>query len=284
MRKLLIIISAITSVVCRAEYTADSALAFADAQYSRGNFSLALKEYQRISFRGDFNDPYLNFKLGNCYLKLGSWESARNCYDQVIRQSGNDSLLVQSKISKISSLIQEESYRHALIDLFSIPDSVYRSHEGEINLLFAISYFGLEDFNTSRNYFTKLVADDPAACARIDSLFRIKKMLHRPNPRTAYALSLIIPGLGQIYAGGYGEGLNSFFLNEALIILGVYVAYEYTVIDAILSVIPWYQRYYMGGLDNASEIAARQRQKRRSKIYRETLDIVRESQSKKGKA
>jgi tetratricopeptide (TPR) repeat protein len=279
----LIIISAIiSSFGLKAEYTADSAMTFADLQYSKGNFSLALKEYQRVSFQDDFNDPYLNFKLGNCYLKLGNWDAARNCYDQVIRQTGQDSLLVQAKISKISSLIQEGSYQHALIDLFSIPDSVFQGHEAEVNLLFAITYFGLEKFDTSRNYFLKLVPGDPEACSRIDSLFSLKKQLHRPNPKTAYALSLIIPGLGQMYAGGYAEGLNSFFLNEALILLGVYVAYEYNIIDAIFAVIPWYQRYYMGGLDNAKEVAVKQRQKRRSRVYRETLDIIRESESTAG--
>lgn len=278
MRKLLIIISIITNTfILKAGYTIDSALYFANSQYNIGNYELALKEYQRASFHGGFTDPYILFKVGNCYLNIGDWESARNYYDQVIRTADNHSILVDAEIKKISSLIQEESYKNALIGLYGVPDSVYQTHSAEIDFLFAITHFGLEDFEASKKYFQKMVPDDTVACARIDSLFNQKKMLYRPNPKVAYALSLIIPGTGQMYSGGVKEGLNSFILNEGLLLLSLFIAYEYSILDAILIVLPWYQRYYMGGLENATEIAEDKRQKRRSSLYKQTLHIIQDS-------
>lgn len=281
MRKLLITILIITSSLdLFAAYTADSALVFAEVQYKKGNYRLALKEYQRVSFHADFSDPYLQYRLGNCCLYLGDWGNARNYYDQVIRMAKEDSLYSQAKIQKISSLIREEDYKRALIDLYGIPDSLYQLYPAEINLLFAITHFGLEEFETSKNYFKKMVPGDPESSARIDSLFSKKRLLYRPNPKTAYILSLILPGLGQFYAGGYKEGLNSFLLNEALVVLAVYVTYQYTLIDAILAVLPWYQRYYMGGIENAKEIAILKRKERRSRVYRETLQVIRDSEAR----
>lgn len=278
MRKLLITISIIISTLSlQAGYTIDSALALADNQYSRGNFHLALREYQRVSFHTDFSDPELLYKLGNCYLSEGDWANARNYYDQVIRTANSDSLRVAAEISKISSLIQEKSYKQALIDLYGIPDTVYQNNSFEINMLFAITHFGLEEFEDSNEFFKKMVPDDSLACARIDSLFGERKLLYRPNPKWAYIFSLILPGLGQVYAGGITEGINSFLLNESLVLISLFVAYEYSIIDAVLSVLPWYNRYYMGGLENAREIAIKRRNMHRSQLYRETLIIIKES-------
>ncbi|MBN1949801.1 MAG: tetratricopeptide repeat protein [Bacteroidales bacterium] len=281
MRRLLIItFISINSGLLSGQYTADSALSFADQQYLRGNYSLALKEYQRVSFHDNFSDAYLLFKIGDCYLNQGDWTHARYYYDQVIRITHDDSLLVNAEIRNISTRIQEEAYKRALINLYSVHDTVYRQYNDEINLLFGITHFGLTEFDTSRYYFKKIVETDSLACAKIDSLFSLKKMLYKPNPNLAYALSLVIPGLGQLYAGDVPDALNSFILSGSLVGLSVFVAYQYTLLDAILSILPWYQRYYMGGLENTNEIAEKKRQERRSSIYRATLDIIRESKNK----
>jgi tetratricopeptide (TPR) repeat protein len=280
VRKLLITISIIiNSLFLRAGYSVDSILVFADSQYNRGNYDLALKEYQRVGFHVGFTDPYLLYKLGNCYLSRGDWVSARNYYDQVIRTATHDSLLVYAEFKKISSLIREKSYKKALINLFGIPDSTYQTSSAEIDLLFAITYFGMEDFSTSKQYFQKMVPKDSVARAKIDSLFNEKKLIMRPSPNLAYALSMIIPGTGQIYSGRIADGINSFLLNEALVVLSIFVAYEYTILDAIISVLPWYYRYYTGGLENAREGAIEERQRRRSRLYKQTLDIIRESRN-----
>lgn len=281
MRKLLIIILIISrTLFLHAGNTVDSVLAFADAQYLKGNYRLALKEYQRISFHTDYSDPYFQLRLANCYSRIGEWEIARNYYDQVFNLAAGDSLLVEAKIRKISGLIRENEYNLALIDLFGLPDTTYRKYHREFNLLFGICYFGLEDFDEAKRYFKVVVAESIQAQEEIEKIFSDKKLLKRPKPGFAYALSVVLPGLGQIYSGDIKDGLNSFFLTESLIILAVFVAYEYTLIDAIVSVLPWYQRYYLGGLNHAKEAAILQRKRNRSEVYRRTLDVIMEYQKK----
>ncbi len=252
----------------------DSLLAFADNQYLAGNYESSVKEYLRIGFSQNFSDPFIQLRLANSYYRKGDWSVARYYYDQVYRLTDQDSLIVQSKINKISTLISEQKYNQALIDLFNINDTTYQKHAVEVDLLFAICYFGLDDFDKSKAYFKHTVSDNAAAQDKIDSIFQIKKLFYRPKPIYPYVLSMLMPGLGQMSVGEVSEGLNSFFLTESLFILGFVVAYEYSIVDAFFSVLPWYQRYYFGGLNNTWELALKQRQKRRSDAYKNVLDII----------
>jgi tetratricopeptide (TPR) repeat protein len=252
----------------------DSLLAFADKQYAEGNYNIALKEYLRIGFVQNFSEPSIQLRIANTYYRTGNWPVARYYYDLAFRMAGDDSTRSQSKFSKISSLISEKKYKQALIDLYNINDSIYQKHYVEIDLLFGICFFGLEDFSKSCDYFKHAVNGNEIARAKIDSIFKTKRMFYRPKPAIAYTLSIILPGLGQMYVGDVPQGLNSFFLTESLFLAGLFIAYEYSIIDAIISILPWYQRYFMGGLDNTLELAISKRGKRRATAYKEILDII----------
>lgn len=279
LKKLLITILIISnSVKVFSEYTADSLLIFASKQYKAGNYDLAIKELLRVSFLMDSVAPEIQMQLADCYSLKGDWSNARLYYDQVYRSSTDANLQTKARFRKISSLISESNYKQALIDLYSINDSLRKKNAVEVNLLFAICHFGLEEFEKSENYFKLAVGDNEQAQFKIDSVFNQKKLFRKPNPALAYTLSLIIPGLGQVYAGDVGEGLNSFFLTEAFLVLGLVVSFEYSLIDAVVTILPWYQRYYLGGLDNSREIATNKRQMRRSEAYKKILGIVKETQ------
>ena len=278
LKRLLITISIIfSSVELFSESIPDSLFLFAEKQYSTGNYDLAIKEFLRISYFQNQSDPLIQMKLADCYYQKGNWNTARQYYDQVYRLSAQENILTHAKLKKISSLILETNYNQALIDLFAIHDTLYQKHYVEIDILFAICYFGLEDFKKSEDYFILAVGDNLLAQHKIDSIFGVKKMFRKPNPGFAYALSMIIPGLGQIYSGNVPEGLNSFLLTEAFLVLGLVVTYEYSLIDAIVAVLPWYQRYYMGGLNNTWKVATNKRQSRRSIAYKQILDIIRKN-------
>ena len=146
--------------------------------------------------------------------------------------------------------------------------------------MLGICYFGLEDYAKSKTNFKHAVSNNLLAQAKIDSIFRNKKSFYRPKPVFPYVLSIILPGLGQLSMGDVSEGLNSFILTESLFLLGAVVTFEYSFLDAIFSVLPWYQRYYFGGLNNTWELAEKQRQKRRSEAYKKVLDIIRSNQEK----
>ena len=278
LKKLLITISIIfNSGILLAAYTSDSLLLFVESEFMAGNYDIAIKELLRISYFKEEPDADLLMRLADCYYQKGDWPTARLYYDQVYRIADKESILTKAKLKKISSLVLETNYKQALIDLYNIPDTLYQKHYVEIDLLFAICHFGLEEFDQSKKYFKHAVGNNTLAQEKIDSIFNSKKMFRRPHPGFAYTLSIILPGLGQIYCGDVSEGLNSFFLTEAFLVLGLVVSYEYSIIDAVVSILPWYQRYYMGGLTNTWEVAVNRRQSRRSEAYKQILNIIQDA-------
>jgi hypothetical protein len=109
--------------------------------------------------------------------------------------------------------------------------------------------------------------------AELAELFS-KKNLLSPSPKRARIMSMILPGLGQTYSGDLKSGLNSLLLTSGLIALGINISIRYRLVDAVFSILPWYQRYYTGGYGKAEEIAIRKRQKKRNEVYTKVLKLI----------
>ena len=87
-------------------------------------------------------------------------------------------------------------------------------------------------------------------------------------------MSMIVPGLGQLYVGDVKNGLKSFVLSVGLFSLGLRSALINNPLDAAISTLPWFQRYYQGGFKKAELIAIARIQEKRYKIYNQLLDEV----------
>ncbi len=281
MLKTYLIISLIIFSNCAlySQIETDSTITFADRQLITGNYSLAAKEYQRTIFFSEKVQPDILLKLAESFYNQGNWQQARDYYNQVIHIAENNNQIIEAKFNVISSYISENNYNKALIELFNIHDSTYIVYKYEVDILFGICYFGLQDFKESKSYFLKTIENDTIAKAKIDSIFSEKKLLYRPSPKIASILSIILPGLGQVYSGNFYEAANSFFLTESILVLAMIVTYQYTFIDAVFTVIPWYQRYYLGGVENAEKIAKQKQDENRNKAYKAILDIIANSQN-----
>jgi hypothetical protein len=108
---------------------------------------------------------------------------------------------------------------------------------------------------------------------KIDSLFIVLESIKGPKPKKARILSTILPGLGQLYAGDIKNGINSFILTGGLIVLGINTAINLTLLDALMTVAPWFQRYYMGGYNRAENIAAEKFKEKQNRVFLSILSV-----------
>ena len=257
--------------------TLDSLLRYADYHYQRGNYSLAAKEYQRIIFfgRNVYNYHIFN-RLADIYYKNRNYKKAVAFYSHALNNTANDSLKKRHIFQKADCYILLNKYQYALAELLSFNDSILKSIEiRHKEFLMGMAYYGLEDFQKSKQYFLNALHENNAeGHVRIEEIFSKRKFLHRPNPKLALILSLILPGMGQYYAGDIKNGVNSFILLSGIVYLGISIAVKYKFIDAVISVFPWYQRYFQGGYTKAEKIALRKRQAKRSERFNEILLIV----------
>ncbi len=256
------------------DISTEKLLSRADYLYSHQQYEPAIKEYQRYLYYSGQEDIDVLVKLADGLYELQNYDLALQYYEQIYYLSDNPAVKFRSRLREINYHIDHKVYNEALVVLYSVRSDYYDSYPEIIDFLFAICHYGLEEFEKSEDYFLDIAESDSTATKQIKEIFSNKKKFYKPNPKTISILSLFIPGLGQIISGDYKEGLNSFILVEGIGVLAVYVGFRYSIIDAVFTVLPWYQRYLLGGSDKAEKIAIRKRAENRNEIFQGILEVL----------
>ena len=237
-----------------------------------GNTEAAIAELERVIFFGEGQfDAEAFALLGDMHAKSSAFDEAANAYNQAAQASSEDEQIVKLKLQQSAMLIRAGKGELASIELLGIQtdasDSTYLKHQ----FLLGITQFKAGEFENSRVSF--LAAADEKAKPKIDSLFAELASIKHPKVKTARVLSIIFPGAGQFYAGDIKNGINSMLLTGGFIALGYFVATRYSLLDATVAVIPWIQRYYMGGFKRAGLIAEERMKEKQDRIYRALIAV-----------
>ncbi len=247
---------------------------FSDEQFVNGNYELALKEYQRVLLfdtSHSYNDIYS--KIATIYYDQKDYDKAIEYFNLSWRAEQNDSLKNEISLKKALCNFKTENYYAALNELFDINPGNSAYFKNKINLYFGICYFGLNDYDDSEDYFIKLV--DSAGNSELQKLFKdLKKFNKKFRPERIELMSMLLPGLGQIYAGDIKSGINSILLLSAVTTYGVITAVNYSLIDGFLILTSWFYRYYNGGALHANSLANAKILKRKAQYYSSILNII----------
>ena len=219
--------------------------------YRVGDYSEAVSLYRRVLFfdQDAANDAY--FGIGESYFAIKQFDEARYYYDLAANRSTNDSIKNEIWFRKVASYILDGSYLYAKSELLGFsPRSTYfiKKHA----FYSGVIAFKLGKLDDAENFFSTVFSEEQMA----EMMLYIKQSKHMlsKKPYLALAMSAIIPGSGQAYVGEWSDAANSFFLNMLTTTLYVYVWHEYALVDAVLAVLPWWHRYYVGGFMNARDI------------------------------
>lgn len=244
----------------------------AEQAYEAGMYDLALYELNRAVFnQGDQANPDLYKLIGHCYMQLDSFELAANFYDLYYFNSEESAQKSEAVLLKTKSLIAQEQPALALTELLTLPAMEQHAVLAQQYYLYmGLCQFELEDFKGAEVAFLKCTNDTNA----IKAIFAKSKSFYRPNSSIAMIMSAVVPGLGQLYANEYQESLNSLLINAVFIAYTIRISRNLSTLDAFISVLPWFQRYYAGGYNKASDLAyARMLEKRKMKLG-EILNII----------
>ncbi len=248
----------------------------ANNSYKISNYENAVYYYQRVLYFGnekEKNDSYI--KIADCYFEIGKFDKSYSFYELAFNNEKSDSLKNEILFKKTMVRLNENRYNLALIELldFNVNNDKYFSQKKELYL--GITYFLLNNFEQSEKYilnYAKIIY--PNRINKLESLFDENKKINKKLPQKTVVLSAIIPGLGQLYIGDYKNSANSAILNLTLLGVGIIVGYRYGIISAIVSVLPWFYRYYMGGIKNVKKNAQIKIDYKRQIIFDKLLDII----------
>lgn len=248
---------------------------FGKEQFNLGNNNSASLAFERVLFfsKDSFQIESLEY-LGLIEEKNSEPLKAATYFNRAFSLSNNRNEQIHFILKKCENLLSAGEVQFALIDLYSIEDSIPDSLFHVKYLMQGIAQFSINSFEESRNSFKQSLSNyDLKGRMKVDSLFDVLVKIKTPNPRTAKILSMCLPGLGQFYAGDIKNGINSFLLTGGLFVLGMNIAQSLTFFDALLAVAPWFQRYYMGGYGRAEKIAEERLREKQNKIYLALINL-----------
>lgn len=255
---------------------------FAEKQFKEKEYSEAIINFQRVLFfdNGSYRAVACR-RLAKCYTSLEDYKSANRYFDLAWQAEKNDSIKNEILFEKIAVLLIDRQFSYAMMDLLSITDATSNYFIAKQNFYLGISHFGLNNYKASSECFLKSVDSSELQTRRdITILFERLNHIRCPNPKVAKYLSLIMPGTGQFYSGDFRSGINSLLLTGVLALFGTVVAINYSPLDAFIAVLPWFQRYYLGGSRGAATAATNKRNAKVNLIYSDIIAILAETKAR----
>ncbi len=255
--------------------TVNQTVAIADQFMSSGQFAAAAKYYQRAYFFASKEQvPTIRGKMADAFFMSGQYALAEKYYREAETFEKTDTVKTEWFLKKISSLILQKKFKFALLSILNYRGIFTERQTKNRSFLLGTIYFGQEKFDKAREWFARTIPEnDSVKRKQLDELFK-RKNLMRPNPELAYWMSLFFPGSGQIYAGDWKNGFNSFALNGLLVYIFLVDMQNYSFWDSFIAIYPWLQRYWMGGYKRAQNIARRKRAENRARTFRRIKQLI----------
>jgi tetratricopeptide (TPR) repeat protein len=254
--------------------------AFADEQYKAENYDLALKEYQRV-FIFDTNQEFDDIftKIANVFYRNKEYYDAIKYYNLAWKSEENDSIKNELVYRKVLSYLNNGNYLGGLNELYDLPVVSSDYFQKKQKLYEGICHFGLDEFDTSEKLFLKLV-NQKDAITITKTYTDLKKFNKKYAPSRIETMSRILPGLGQLYVGEWGPGINSILLLSAIAYYSGYTMVYYSVVDGLLVLTSWFNRYYNGGVEKAKHLAQEKIETNKAEVYSKILQIIEQNQIK----
>lgn len=234
--------------------TPEASLQLARQAYQTQNYAYAVELYERVLFfkREAVNEQAFQ-QISQCYVAMQQYDKAALAYQTCASLAANDSSRNAYFLKVAWCQLNQRAFQEALITLYNLPGGLPVSLQRESDLYTGVAAFSLGQFEDAHQAFRQYVTTE-ADRAWVDSLFQKNQRLGRRfNPKVAKTLSIILPGSGHMYAGDLKNGINSLLLLSGLVAIGINYMTYYTWFDSLISVAPWFQRYYFGGFRRAEQ-------------------------------
>lgn len=232
----------------------------ADALFEEGDWDGSITEYKRHLFlrpSAPGRDRHLG-RIADAYRHRGEWDGALAYFDKARNAAPGDSIKMERRLDRaltyeLRGAEATAEVEYARVYAFGRNASV-RKRAG---VLFSLSQVRGRRWDEARESLgvVKEWSDDRRE-SRLDSLFRAGRTVRRPSPGTARALSTVLPGLGQAYAGSMTGALHALLLNGLFATLFGKAVVDGHYAEAAFVHLPLLHRYYTGNRESAAKTAA----------------------------
>lgn len=256
----------------------DPALLFGHKFYDTEFYNEAITEYKRYIFFNPDGDQtstaYSHIALA--YRNNGEWSQSIDAFRMAIQTAQTDSLRYNAELALAVTYIASGNYSAAEMVLLKLEMSIPpKNIKQRAAFLRGVATLYANKWDQAQKAFEVyfLSDPDPAMQAKVDSLINATKDFYYRSPDSARQLSTIIPGLGQMYAGDWGNGINAFIINGSMIVWMGYKIFHRYFSDAWVIYYFLFRRYYFGNIYNAERIAVEKNEAMDKKQAEKIIDL-----------
>lgn len=251
----------------------------ADSLKNHGQLEWAAIEYERVVFNGVSNSDRTEafLRKSACYMELGNKEMAMNTTQRIQFFGLSDSMQFEARYQAALNSFINEQFEQAQAHLFQVEQFLDTAYQVKSSMLYALTLNELRKWDEAGDkvalYLNNLNTE------KKDSLLSVAQLLYSDKaqpkfkkPKTAFTLSSVLPGSGQLYTGHILDAA----LSSILVLSGVGIAYygiaiaKYYVSGIALGY-SVFQRFYLAGQKRAMFLAER-KNFRTKKKYNQKLE------------
>jgi TM2 domain-containing membrane protein YozV len=247
---------------------------YADSLFAAENFQYAALEYERVWFftsHTTIRDRAL-IKKGLSQKAMGKYSEAALTFSRIPADGRTDSVnFITHYETSLCAFLAGDLF-NAESRLFRMKEYVKDTHLLKQALFLEVIVFTegekWEDaFQSYLKYCRHRAAD-----TSLFHVIRSENELHLKKERKALFLSLLLPGLGQTYAGKPGRGISSLLLTGAAVTYGVLSATQGLWLTTLFTGFTYTLRFYSGGTRYAMKLV----HAKNDKIKREYKNALRD--------
>ena len=233
----------------------ESPLSLGKHLFVQGNYDAAITEYKRFLFfhPDDAHVGEVYYNIGLAYRAQGLWTEAVTALLAATHLTTDAEAKSGYQLELAVTLIAAQDYDLAHLELIKVTMRTPSAHLYRRALfLQAVAYLYQFRWESARESLRNYTTDE-----KLDALFGAAINMPLKSVKLAEVLSRIFPGAGQMYTGGWRNGLNAFLLNGALAFVAVDLVLDGHYVNATLFGVFIFWRYYQGNTFRAGQAAER---------------------------
>lgn len=248
--------------------TTDSSTAEAlgDHLYNLEQYKPALKEYLRAYYYDRaYQNKFIERKTSICFQKLEDWDNAikyQKKYSERKDLKSHEKQLAYYELLQMA--FTNEGPKSALIILYGLPNDIIDIDKDKYHYYEALISLASEKYDDAILSINSLSYHAEINSTDVNGLIKELKKNASKNHNVARWMSSILPGTGQMANGEIWDGTNSALITFAFLYWTLHISRTLSPIDGLMSVGPWFARFYGGGLSNATA-ASKKKQNRKAK-------------------
>jgi len=269
---------------CLPLYGRDAVLDLADKFFDSRLYNEAITEYQRYIFfnRTGADVSYSYCKIGLAYRNLYNPEKSLDAFESSVATAVSDSVKDKRKIDIAVNYIAWGRYSEAkLVLLKLISFSKIPEIRRKASLFLGVAHIYCYEWESAEGALEVYFKEESnyKAAYIVDSLLSKAEDIEYKSPGTAKWLSTFVPGIGQMYVGNAGDGINALVLNGANIYFIIYKLLQEEYGNAFIVYYFLFRRYYMGNIYNARKQAIEYNRDINEKTAGQIFDLLRAVES-----